>query len=952
VQTYDGFFRAGQNVSIYRFDYVGGPSTPSAAPRATAIGGYQVRFDVGSSGGVSYKWDFGDGESSTEANPTHKYAEAKKYTATLTVTYGDGSTDKSTVDVTVLAKADETAPTTTYAFDPATPGNGGTYTKPVHVTLTATDDAEGSGVDKTEYRFNGGDWQLYTGTPVTRTQPGDYTLEFRSTDKTGNVEATKSVTFKIEVVDNCQPSLNDEFDGTTLDGKWQILRDTPSARSLVNGRLQMLVRNGDMIGNTATAKNVLLQDAPDGSWQATTRLDVSTLTTSGDQAGFILWQSENPNTFAKVTFISKGATQQYEYVATRNGASDIHTGPSITPHPSEVYLRLTANGSGTYIAEGSTDGETWQAISTPITGLGDPKTIKVGLKISNGQDNAHHADFDYFRVDCSDKIAPITTAKLDPAQPDGKLGWYSKSPEVTLTADDGVGDGVDKITYTVDGGAEQAYNPEAPITTTGDGEHTVAFFATDKAGNVEPVKSTAFRVDSAAPKTGASVTMSDKENGPATVTLDPADGDKGSGAVLTQYRVDGGPWQVYQSKAEQLFDGSAASLAQWKQAGAGHFELMKDGSGGITPVDGLGMLWYPKVFKDYRLHLQFREGRTDGGHSNGGVFIRFPDITQQPRKDDCAKVAGNDDAWVAIYCGYELQIYDGTDGETRKTGSIYTFDNNDIDHIGPAKPVGEWEDYDIEVRGMNFKIFRNGTKIMDFDNTPGKESDRGGDPPSDDRQFTEGYIGLQNHSLTDLVQYRDVRIEDLSEGATPVTEAKPFQVTGKGPHTVEVRSIDAAGNVEEKTAYPFEIGTQTAPQPAQPQPLVPVASNPIMPPMINTPATYRLGTVASKLSVNTFRKRGLKVPVQCTGAMTGTVKLTISSKDAKKLKLASRTIKSSDVRCWGQHTATVTLKPSSTIAKRLRAKRAPKRVKLSLAVTMHDFGAPSTTTRKTITLRK
>ena len=36
VQTYDGFFRAGPNVGIYRYDYVGGASTPSAAPRAVA----------------------------------------------------------------------------------------------------------------------------------------------------------------------------------------------------------------------------------------------------------------------------------------------------------------------------------------------------------------------------------------------------------------------------------------------------------------------------------------------------------------------------------------------------------------------------------------------------------------------------------------------------------------------------------------------------------------------------------------------------------------------------------------------------------------------------------------------------------------------------------------------------------------------------------------------------
>ena len=81
VQTYDGFFRAGPGVGIYRFDYVGGAGDAGRG----AAGGPDRRLQgallsVGS-GGVSYTWEFGDGQTSTEANPVHKYAEAKRYTA-------------------------------------------------------------------------------------------------------------------------------------------------------------------------------------------------------------------------------------------------------------------------------------------------------------------------------------------------------------------------------------------------------------------------------------------------------------------------------------------------------------------------------------------------------------------------------------------------------------------------------------------------------------------------------------------------------------------------------------------------------------------------------------------------------------------------------------------------------------------------------------------------------
>ena len=767
------------------------------------------------------------------------------------------------------------------------------------------------------------------------------------------------MTFKIQVPDNCDTNLNDEFNGTALDAKWQVLRAAPTYRNFVDGRLRITVRNGDMIGGTATAQNVLLQDAPDGSWQATTKLDVSTLTTAGDQAGFILWNSENPNTFAKITYISKGTTQQFEWVGTRNNVSQISTGPSIPARPSDAYLRLSSNGSGTYIAEGSTDGETWQQIAGPITDIGTPGTVKVGLKVSNTQDSTtRYAGFDYFRVDCSDKIAPTTTATLDKATPDGKLGWYSTAPKITLTADDGIGDGVDKITYKVDGGASATY--EGPFTVDGEGEHVVEYFAADKAENVESVKKVAFRVDGTAPETTATGELEDDENGPATVTLDTDDGD-GSGSVLTEYRVDGGPWTTYESKDEQIFDGTAASLAQWKQAGAGQFNLLTDGSGALDPVGGLGMLWYPKPYGDYKLHLQFREGQGTNGYSNGGVLIRFPNPEQSPRTDECAKTgaAATDNAWVAVFCGHEIQIYDGTDGETRKTGSVYTFDNNDIDEIGPAKPRGEWEDYEIKVVGQHFTISRNGEVIKEFENSPGKTSDRAGDPSTTLRQFAQGYIGLQNHGGADDIQYRDVHIEDLSAGARGVVEAKPFTVSGKGPHTIEVRSTDAAGNQEAKKTFDFEIGAETPPGSTGggggtiQVPLVP--QNPIsptLPPMAVSPATAAFGTVSSKISRATFAKKGVAVPISCTGAMDGSATLTVTSKVAKQLKLATTTLASQAAKCYGPHSIKVSLKPSSSLAKALARKGGPKSVKLTLKVQMRVFGKAPQTLTKTITLKR
>jgi hypothetical protein len=119
--------------------------------------------------------------------------------------------------------------------------------------------------------------------------------------------------------------------------------------------------------------------------------------------------------------------------------------------------------------------------------------------------------------------------------------------------------------------------------------------------------------------------------------------------------------------------------------------------------------------------------------------------------------------------------------------------------------------------------------------------------------------------------------------------------------------------------------------------------------MIDTPATYKLGSLPGRVTAKRFAKRGIKVPVTCTGAMRGTAKLTVSAATARKLKLGSRTIRSRDVRCWGAHTATVTLKPTKSIARKLAKGKGS--IKLQLSVRMLDFGSPAKTTTKTILLR-
>lgn len=175
--------------------------TASRAPAANAAGWNNGDVTVTAAGT--------DGGSGLDTCDT-KTVSTEGANQSATVGCSDKAGNRATQTVTGI-RIDKTAPATNGTL--STPANAnGWNQQPVKVTLAAVDAL--SGVAGTEYQLDGGAWTAYTA--AVAVGEGVHTLQYRSTDKAGNQEATKSLTVK---VDTKVPEAWFEFDPAAKDVK-------------------------------------------------------------------------------------------------------------------------------------------------------------------------------------------------------------------------------------------------------------------------------------------------------------------------------------------------------------------------------------------------------------------------------------------------------------------------------------------------------------------------------------------------------------------------------------------------------------------------------------------------------------------------------------------------------------------------------------------------------------
>ncbi|MEA3364758.1 MAG: PKD domain-containing protein, partial [Candidatus Hydrogenedentes bacterium] len=192
-----------ETATLTRRDYISveakvPPSVEFIAEPMNAAPGEGIQFmnlsEAGTSPITSYSWSFGDGNSSTEENPVHTYAEVGTYDVTLTVKsdHGQGSTTKYNY-ITISPVAPEAA----FSVDSREPVLG-----PSGARVQFTDQSQQgtSDIISWYWEFGDGDTSEEKDPSHLYTRPGRYTVSLTVTARNGQTD-TETIPDYIEVIE-------------------------------------------------------------------------------------------------------------------------------------------------------------------------------------------------------------------------------------------------------------------------------------------------------------------------------------------------------------------------------------------------------------------------------------------------------------------------------------------------------------------------------------------------------------------------------------------------------------------------------------------------------------------------------------------------------------------------------------------------------------------------------
>ncbi len=454
---------------------------------------------------VAWHWDFGDGTTSNEQNPTHSYADDGIYNVTLIVEDDDGATDVISKFVTV----ENVPPVANFFYTPSNPRVSDT----IHF-YDSSHDSDGN-VISWFWRFGDGSVSYERNPSHKYDESGIYYVVLTVEDDDG---AKDSVVKKITVANvppianfTWQPSMPTDLDEITFNASQSYDLDGYIANYTWN------------FGDGSVAYGMIARHsyADDGIYNVTLAVK------DNDGATSVTWKLitvANVPPIANFTFTTQ-------------------------------FLQVSFN-STSYDLDGFITNYTWD--------FGDG-SIAYGKNVSHEYNESGEYNVTLTVKDDDGDVAmarimlyfetspPVTTFVASPPSPDGENGWYVSAVTINLSAEDETG--VNKTFYRVDNGSWAEYNGNFILSK--EGKHIIYFYSVDYLKNVEEVKNVSIWIDFSLPYANASImpSLPNGENGwyidDVIVKLEAFDNVSSPCCIF--YRTNGGEWNEAGEEVNLIF---------------------------------------------------------------------------------------------------------------------------------------------------------------------------------------------------------------------------------------------------------------------------------------------------------------------------------------------------------------------------------------------------------------